>query len=299
MPTKDRPRERRREPDERLDPEAVREKAREEEEVLGAESPEVIEAATRVGEKRLERLNIAHAMTAFVGGLAVSFGAVATAMVGGPWLEALGQERAQLLGALAFPIGFVILLVGKGELFTENFFVPVTGVIRGHGRVRDLLTLWGYVLFFNLVGGLVFAFLLSRAGVLDTGPRQFLINLAVAKIHYSFELALMRGIFAGWLMTIMTWLILAADGIGARLVIIWLVGFLIVAGHFNHVVISVPEVFTAIWLGAPIGVADWFTRNFVPALIGNLIGGVVFVTLLGYAQARSLEISKEKAGERS
>jgi formate/nitrite transporter FocA (FNT family) len=105
----------------------------------------------------------------------------------------------------------------------------------------------------------------------------------------------MKGIFAGWLITVMTWLILAADGMGARLVIIWSTTFLIVAGHFNHVVISVPEVFTAIWLGAPISVMDWFTRNFIPALIGNLIGGLVFVTLLGYALARSVEISEERA----
>src|SRR5690348_8391733 len=80
------------------DEQRIREKEREEAAVLGAESPEVIEAATRVGERRLARLNLAHATTAFVGGLAVSFGAVAMAVVGGPWLEVLGQERAQLLG---------------------------------------------------------------------------------------------------------------------------------------------------------------------------------------------------------
>ncbi|HET7034920.1 MAG TPA: formate/nitrite transporter family protein [Thermomicrobiaceae bacterium] len=261
--------------------------------VLGAEAPEVFANATRAGERRLERLNLAHAMTALVGGLAVSFGAVAMVWVAGPWAASLGDARAHLLGALAFPIGFVILLIGKGELFTEDFFVPVTGVIRGRGRVRDLLTLWGYVLFFNFVGALIFAFLLSRSGVLEPAPRQFLIDLAVAKIHYSFEAAVMRGIFAGWLMTIMTWLILAADGFAARLVIIWMTGFLIVAGHFNHVVISMPEIFTAMFLGAPISIPQWLGRNFGPALLGNLIGGVVFVTLLGYAQARSMELSEE------
>jgi formate/nitrite transporter FocA (FNT family) len=261
---------------------------------LGAESPEVIEAAAAVGERRLQRLNHAHAITALMGAFGVSFGAVAMSWVAGPWVSSLGYERAQLIGALAFPIGFVILLVGKGELFTENFFVPVTGVMRGRGTIRDLLELWGYVLFFNLVGSVIAAFLMSRSGVFDSQSAAFLKEVALNKVNYPFWDAFMKAIFAGWLMTIMTWLILAADSLGPRIVIIWMTGFLIVAAHFNHVVISAPEIFTAMWLGAPISVGDWFVGNFVPALIGNLIGGVVFVTILSFAQAHSLDQGDEQ-----
>lgn len=264
------------------------------ENVLGAESPEVIEAAATVGGRRLRRLNLAHAITALVGAFGVSFGALAMAWTGGPWADQIGFERAQLLAALAFPIGFVITLVGKGELFTENFFLPVTGVIRGRGTIRDLLELWGYVLFFNLIGSVIAAFLMSRSGVLDPHAAAFLNHIAQDKISYTFWEAFMKAVFAGWLMTIMTWLILAATGLGTRIVIIWMTGFLIVAGHFNHVVISAPEIFTAMFLGAPITAGDWFMRNFIPALLGNLIGGVVFVTMLGVVQARTLEQSERE-----
>ncbi len=143
---------------------------------LGAESPEVIKTATSVGEQRLRRLNLAHALTALLGAFGVSFGAVAMAWSGGPWMETVGFEKAQWIGAFVFPIGFVITLVGKGELFTEDFFLPVTGVIRGRGRVRDLLELWGYVLFFNLVGSVIASFLMSRHGVLDGAAAEFLIE---------------------------------------------------------------------------------------------------------------------------
>lgn len=264
---------------------------------LGAESPEIITTAAEVGERRLRRLTVAHAITALIGGLAVSFGAVALAWTAGPWLGPWGEERAQLLGALAFPIGFVILLIGKGELFTENFFVPVTGVMAGRGSVRDLLQLWGYTLFFNLAGGAIFAFLITRPGVLGAGPREFMVQYAMAKVHYAFGEALVKAIFAGWLMTMLTWLILAAEGLGPRLAIIWMIGFLIVAGHFNHVVISAAEIFIAMGLGAPISLAEWLRGNFIPALIGNLIGGVVFVTLLGYLQAHTLQRGEEQRAE--
>lgn len=268
------------------------ETAKVEQRVLGAESPEIVEAATEAGERRLRRLNVAHALTALIGGLAVSFGAGAMAWTAGPWLPSLGTSRAELLGAVAFPIGFIILLIGKGELFTENFFVPVVGVMEGNGTVRELLELWTYTLFFNLVGAAIFAALVTRPGVFGADAKAFMIQYATTKVHWPFTEAFVKGIFAGWLMTVLTWLILAADTIGARMVIIWIVGFLIVAGHFNHVVISAAEIFMAIWLHAPISWPTWLENNFVPALIGNLVGGVIFVTLLGWVQAHSLERDK-------
>ena len=212
-------------------------------------------------------------------------------------MDTIGFEKAQWIGAFLFPIGFVITLVGKGELFTEDFFLPVTGVIRGRGRVRDLFELWGYVLFFNMVGSVIASILMSRSGVLSGSAADFLIRVSVDKVEYSFWVAFMKAVFAGWLMTIMTWLIIAATGLGTRILIIWMTGFLIVAGHFNHVVISAPEIFTSMFLGAPITIGDWFLRNFIPALLGNLIGGVVFVTLLGILQARTLEQSEQQNEE--
>jgi formate/nitrite transporter FocA (FNT family)/Mg2+ and Co2+ transporter CorA len=261
---------------------------------LGAESPEIIDVATAIGKRRLHRVSFAHGVTALIGGMAVSFGAMAMGWTAGPWLTSWGYERAQLLSALAFPIGFLILIVGKGELFTENFFVPVTGVISGQGKVTDLLLLWGFTLAFNLLGGLVFALLASRPEVMVDGAQDFLIQLAQKKMELSFGAAFIKAVFAGWLMTLMTWLLLAARGSGTRVVILWSVGFLLVAGHFNHVVISASEIFLAMGLGAPITAAQWFSDNFLPALLGNLVGGLFFVTLLGYMQAHTLRQGEER-----
>ena len=261
---------------------------------LGQHAPEIIADAAKIGSARLDRSVVGDAITAFIGGMSVSFGAVAMA-----WASASvgggdgGPSPGHLAGALAFPVGFIILLVGKSELFTENFFLPVTAVLERRGSVRQLGALWGVSLAANLAGAMVFAVLISRPGVLDPAPAQELVALATQKVTAPFWSAFVLAIFAGWLMTMLTWLLVAAEGFGPRLFIIWVLGALIILGQFNHVVISAAESFIALFLGAPFGVRVWLTRNFLPALLGNLVGGVIFVTLLHRIQARYQAPSSE------
>lgn len=254
---------------------------------LGQEAQEAIADAATIGARRLERPAAGDAITAFVGGMSVSFGAVAmawgSASVGGGTAPA---SPGQLVGALLFPVGLVILLVGKSELFTENFFLPVTAVLHRRGSLGGLAKLWAITLAANLVGTLVFALLISRPGVLDPAPAQDLIAVARQKTDGSFVTAFVQALFAGWLMTMLTWLLVAAEGFGPRLAIIWPLGALIVLGRFNHVVISAAEIFMAMLLGADITPGHWLTSNFLPALIGNVLGGVGFVTLLTHVQAQ-------------
>ncbi len=249
---------------------------------LGAEAPEIASPGARIGERRLVRPFVGDAVTSFIGGMSVSFGAVAMA-----WAAALvGGGAGEVVGALLFPVGFLILLLGKSELFTENFFLPVMAVLERRGTLRQLVAHWSVTLASNLLGCFVFALLISRPGVLDSGPAGYLAELATRKVETPLATSFVQAIFAGWLMTLLTWLLLAARGIGPRLAVIWAMGALIVLGRFNHVVISAAELFMAMLLGAPVGVMDWAADSFLPALLGNVVGGTVFVTLLFYIQAR-------------
>lgn len=254
---------------------------------LGHEAPEVVEDASKIGVKRLERPLAGDAITSFIGGMSVCFGAVAmataAAAVGGGLAT---SSLALLIGALAFPIGFVILLVGKSELFTENFLLPVTGVLDNRGTLHQLAGLWSVTLGGNLLGALLFALLISRGNVLAEAPVVELRALAEHKVDYGLLTAFLKAVFAGWLITVLTWLLLAGEGMGARLFMIWIIGTLIVLGQFNHVIISAAEIFMAMFLGASITPGEWFTRNFAPALAGNMAGGLVFETLLQYVQSR-------------
>lgn len=264
---------------------------------LGEEAPEIVDEASRIGVRRLERPLAGDAITSFIGGMSVCFGAVAmataAASVGGSLAD---SSMALLIGALAFPIGFVILLVGKSELFTENFLLPVTGVLDNRGTIRQLSALWGVSLGGNLLGALVFALLISRGDVLAPAPVAELRALAEHKIDYDLLTAFLKAIFAGWLMTVLTWLLVAGEGMGARLFMIWMIGFLIVLGQFNHVIISGAEIFMAMLFGASITPGDWFARNFLPALAGNMAGGLFFETMLQYVQSRFHEPDDEQDG---
>ncbi len=254
---------------------------------LGQEAPEIVDDASKIGAKRLRRPLLGDAITAFTGGMSVSFGAVAmvtaaAAMGGG--IDS--PSTALLVGSLVFPVGFLILLVGKTELFTENFLLPVAAVLKGRGNLHQLGSLWGTTLTFNLLGALVFGVLISRNDVLSPGPAEEMIALATHSVTYSLWTAFIKALFAGWLMTTLTWLLVAAVGFGPRIAVIWAIGSLIVLGQFNHVIISAAEIFIAMFLGADITFGDWVTRNFLPALAGNIFGGLVFETMLQYIQSR-------------
>lgn len=263
---------------------------------LGQEAPEIVDDASKIGSKRLERPLVGDAITAFAGGMSVSFGAIAMIMAAaavGGGIES--PSVALLAGALVFPIGFIILLVGKTELFTENFLLPVAAVLKGRGNLRQLGWLWAITLSCNLLGSLIFAFLISRDHVLSPGPADEMIALATHSVEYSLPTAFIKALFAGWLMTTLTWLLVAAEGFGPRIAMIWAVGTLIVLGQFNHVIISAAEIFIAMFLGADITFGEWGLRSFLPALTGNLFGGLVFETLLQYIQSRFHEPDRNEA----
>jgi len=133
---------------------------------LGAEAPEVVDMGAKIGARRLARPLFGDIMTSFIGGLSVSFGVIAMAWADACFGGAPAPSVGHIAGALLFPIGFVILLIGKGELFTENFFLPVTAIIERQGRLMQLLSLWAVSLAFNLLGCLLFAYMITRPGVL-------------------------------------------------------------------------------------------------------------------------------------
>lgn len=256
------------------------------EEHLGSESPKIVEDASKLGEKRLVRPPVGHAITSFAGGMSISFGAVAMASAAASVGGTLAYPSiGHLIGALVFPIGFVILLIGKTELFTENFLIPVVAVVKRRGSMTQLAKLWIIALAFNMIGALVFGYLISRGQVLSPEIADEIVALAQKKTGYDFVTGFVKAIFAGWLMTTLTWLLIASKGLGAQLALIWIIATTIVLGQFNHVVISASEIFMGMYLGAGISVSTWLSNAFFPALAGNLVGGLVFVTLIHYMQS--------------
>jgi formate/nitrite transporter FocA (FNT family) len=237
------------------------------------------------GEERLSRTWPGLLATGAIAGIDVGFGVFALLIV----KKATGSE---LLGALAFSIGFIALTLGNSELFTENFLVPVGTLMAGRSSVTQLIRLWSVTLVLNLAGGwlvtapMVNGFPELRHTAVEIGRHYDEIGIG----SRSFSAALLGGA----IITLMTWLERSTPAVMAKLLVAISVAFVLAAAPLNHVVVVSQEMFAALQAGAPFGyrawaaVAAWYT-------LGNIIGGVVLVTGLRLVQVGMGRIAEERA----
>ena len=245
--------------------------------------PEQIYEATRdEGRRRLTRPLLELAATALVGGFDVAFGVAAYALTA----AAIGGDRGRVAGAIAFGIGFVFIVVGKSELFTENFLIPIAGLnARDRGSWLKLGELWAVALVLNIVGGVLIVIVITSHGVLRHGSAPPLLDIAQHLTHYSALTAFLSAIVAGALMTLMTWFVEgAAESAGVRIVMAWIVGALIVLGAFNHAIVSSIELIYGMRYGGGVTYGQLF-GNLGLSVAGNMVGGLLLVTFARAVQA--------------
>jgi formate-nitrite transporter family protein len=256
---------------------------------MAAPTPEEIyERAEEEGARRLDMPLLEQVATGFIAGVTIIFGMVALAVVEGLIAPDAGSGVARIAGALAFGIGFVFLVVGRSELFTENFFDPVAAAIDTPGNwvwVR-LLRLWFSTLLLNLVGGALLVGLLTVDGALPPPAVDTLVGLADEIAANSVGATLARSVLAGALITLLSYLVAGTNSVTARIIVAYLVGFFVALGPFDHVVVSALHLLFGVWLGGSVTYAD-VLENLGLATVGNLAGGLLLVTLTHTAQVKS------------
>jgi formate-nitrite transporter family protein len=233
------------------------------------------------GARRLHRTWPSLLATGIVGGVDIGFGVLGLLLV-------RNATGSQLLGALAFAIGFLALGLADSELFTENFFLPVAALVARRGTVYDLVRLWTGTLVANLAGGWLFMGMVVLAfpglghTMVEVGSHQPRLGIGAA--------AFAGAVLAGALMTLMTWMEQGTGSAAARLVAAVATAFLLAAGPLNHVIVSSLEAFGALRVGAPFGYLGWLGAMAFAGL-GNLVGGIGLVTLLRLVQAGGRAVS--------
>ena len=251
-----------------------------------APSPaEIYERSSEEGRRRLRMPALEQVATGFIAGVTIVFGIIALGVVEGLAAPALGDGPARLLGALAFGIGVVFLVIGRTELFTENFFDPVAAAIESDDRKvwGRLLRLWGTVLVLNLVGGAVLVAIMSVPGALPAGAPDKLIAVAEDISSKPWSATVARAVLAGALITLLSYLLNATNSVAARIPIAYMVGVFLALGPFDHVIVSVLHLLLGLWLGAGVAYTD-LAVNLGLATVGNLAGGVLLITLTHSAQ---------------
>ena len=252
----------------------------------GRNPTEIWEEGLDEGERRLRRGSLGLLATGFAGGVDVFFSILALAVVSAGLHEVLPEQTSHVLASAVFGIGFAFITIGRAELFTENFLLPVGAVFSGRAPVRHIARMWILTLVANLVGLFMFAALFAVDGVLKPATLATAGTLADTLGDRSALAAFLSAIAAGTIMTLFTWVAAAAETAGARIAASLIVGLILALPSLNHAIVGFGEMAFGIVAGT--AHSDWgdLARNFGLAVAGNIIGGVGLVFSTRLAQVR-------------
>lgn len=234
-------------------------------------------------EEELSRSSSALFWSGLAAGLSMGFSIISEGLLKA-YLPA--ADWSFLIANFGYSIGFLIVILGKQQLFTENTLTPILPLLRRMSMetLWQVLRLWGVVLLANLIGAFIIAFVITRTSVFDSHVLEAIEKLGKQAMEPSFGTTLLRGVFAGWLIALIVWLIPYAET--ARVWVIILITYIIGIGHFSHSIAGSVEVFNLAFMEQ----ASWgaVLLNFtIPSLIGNIIGGVIVVAVLNHAQIKA------------
>jgi formate-nitrite transporter family protein len=240
----------------------------------------VHETIRREGEDELQRSSSALAWSGFAAGLSMGFSLIAEGLLAAFMPKA---AWAPLVSKLGYSMGFLIVVLGRQQLFTETTLTAVLPLFarRDMKTAMGTLRLWGIVLATNLVGTYLFALTVARVPIFSPQIYASMMDVSRGGAEGGLGVIFVRAIFAGWLIALMVWLLPAAES--ARVSIIIILTYVIGLGGFNHVIAGSVKMLFLVVRGAA-SWPDFFLKFFVPTLLGNIVGGVSLVAFLGHAQ---------------
>lgn len=213
-------------------------------------------------------------------GILISFSVLGEAYLRA-WLPATGWRY--LVENLGYSLGFLLVILGRMQLFTENTITTVIPVAMSPRRnqLLRLVRLWTIVLGANVIGAFIAATFLAYGGTLDADVGAIVADLSHHATGMGATQSLMRGIPAGILIAAIVWMMPSAKSSELPLIVIFT--WLIAVGDFTHVVAGSVEMAYLLVLG-DLGPGQAVGGFFLPVLAGNVIGGTVVFTMLAWAQ---------------
>jgi formate/nitrite transporter FocA (FNT family) len=256
------------------------------EDVLEREAVELTERAESVGGQRLDRGMGEVLITSIIGGGEVSLGGLAAmTVVGAVMSVAPGADLyvALAVAGLVFPIGFLFVIVGRSELFTENFLIPVVAVLKTERTPGSLFSLWTLSWLGNMLGCAGTAALLLAPNSIGEPIRHGYAAYTEYKLDLPPLGVFVSAVLAGGVMTTLTWSLLSVQGTVGKILVICAAAYVLMAANLSHSIVSA----SVLLVGFPStqhnlgSVVTWL----LIATTGNLVGGVGLVTLFRLAQA--------------
>ncbi len=236
------------------------------------------EVVREEGEAAMERTAGALIMSALAAGLSMGFSFLAQAIIESSLPDTSWRP---LVASSGYTVGFVIVILGQQQLFTESTLSAVLPILT-HRDVKTVAKtgrLWVLVLLGNVAGTLIFAAMLQIPGVFSDEVVKALGALARQPYSGSFMVTAVRAVFAGWLIALMVWLLPSARS--ARLVTILLITYIVGMSKLSHIIAGSVEASYSVMVGAA-SVLDYLRGFFLPTLLGNMIGGISLVAIINH-----------------
>lgn len=245
-------------------------------------APEIFEAATDNARSELKRSWRSLAFSGLAGGITLGLTGIGVASV----QALLGNGGWQdLVSYLIYPIGFIAVIIGRAQLFTENTLYPVVLVLDERRHLVATLRLWAVVFSANIFGALIFAALMIHTEALRPEISRALVNLGQAAAQGTFAHFFWSGVVGGWLIALVAWMVSASHWTIGQVAMIWLLTFIVGAGRFAHCIVTSCEILSAVFAGSVS--AGAYLGWILPATLGNIVGGVGIVSVLNYGQVRA------------
>ena len=246
----------------------------------------VLEQQMAQAEEELERPASALLLSGLTAGLDVGFGPLAMAVLMTSTRTVFPKPVQELLAANLYAVGFILVVMGRSALFTEQTASAVGPVLAGRVGLGRLLRLWSLVVVANVAGGALFALFATRVGTgMGIADASAFGELAGKLVTQSSPVMLASAIGAGWLMGLLAWLVVAARDSVSQLAIVWIITFVLGYLGLHHSIAGTVEVLAGVFVGEGATLAD-YARFIMLAILGNALGGAFFVAALKFAHIR-------------
>jgi formate transporter len=223
----------------------------------------------------------------------------------------VSQGLPPIVGAILFPVGFVMLVLLGMELATGNFALLPLGAMTGQLGMSGILRNWGWVYLGNLLGGVLYAVLfyvaITNWGTSDGGALGELVRQAAQKKTVAYMAmgtkgwmtAVVKGILCNWMVTLGAVLALASRSTIGKVVAMWLPIMTFFAHGYEHSIVNMYVIPAGMLLGAPVSIGKWWLWNQIPVTVGNIVAGVVLTAWVFYATYHAKLPAREEAMESS
>lgn len=244
----------------------------------------IYEVVRRDGEEELRRPMLSLLWSGIAAGILISLSVLGEAI----FRQNLNPEApsSYLIENAGYSLGFIAVIFGRLQLFTENTISTVLPVIAHSDRESfyAMLRLWALVLAANAVGAFIAAGFMGLTGALSPGIVATITDLSHHATGFGAYEAFLRAIPAGVLVAAIVWMMPSAEG--NAFFIIFTFTWLIAAGDFTHIVAGTVEM-AFLLLRGDLGFAPAMLDFFLPVLAGNIVGGTAIFALLAWGQVRN------------